>query len=70
MTVIWESDGNAFYGSVTGPAGEDQWRLVVERLGDQWDWSVWCSGNEAVAVCGIAATRHGAMKDAEAATQN
>ena len=69
MALVWEKDGEAFYASVTEPAGEMRFRLIVENTADGWNWAVWRPGKYGESVRhGRAATLHGAMWDAELVT--
>jgi hypothetical protein len=64
--MMWEKSGEVYYGIVTDLAGVILWHLIVELDGAGYDWTVWRPGEDkATARHGRAATRHGAMWDAE-----
>ena len=70
MTMIWERSGEAFFGTVTELAGDVRFHLAVEFDGIRWDWAVWRPGEDRDAARhGATATRHGAMWQAERATE-
>jgi hypothetical protein len=64
--VIWERREEAFFAMATGPAGEVRFYLVVEPVGDDWDWAVWCPRRDQWVVCEDAkGTVQEAMQEAE-----
>lgn len=66
MAVIWERREEAFLAVATGPAGEVRFYLIVEPIGDHWDWAVWCPRMDQWAVCEDAkGTVQEAMREAE-----
>jgi hypothetical protein len=52
LSVIWESDGIALFGTATSSQGQVLYRLAVEILpgGGGWDWSVWRADAAATAI--------------------
>jgi hypothetical protein len=38
MAVIWERSGRSFHGTNAGTEGEARFHLIVEPLGNRWDW--------------------------------
>jgi hypothetical protein len=68
--MVWEKRGDTFFATATDAAGEPRYHLIVETGAADYDWAVWRSGQDrSVARHGRAATRHGAMWDAEQAVE-
>jgi len=55
-----------FHATTRDLSGEVLYRLVVEKLGHAWDWSVWQPGEPMnMARHGVSATAQDAMRAAE-----
>jgi hypothetical protein len=68
--LTWDSDSEGYYAMVTDAAGEMRFRLIVERNGDGWGWTVLRPSQQGTsAQYGQAVTLHGAMWEAEQAAR-
>jgi hypothetical protein len=66
VAVTWERRGEAFFAMATGSVGEIRFYLIVEPIGDHWDWAVWCPRTDQWVVCeDLWGTVQEAMREAE-----
>jgi hypothetical protein len=68
MSVLWERDGDAFYGTTRTLDGGTLFHLIAEQVNHHWDWSVWRPDQPPeMARHGVADTAQEAMQAAEEA---